>query len=102
MELILTGDSITAVRAYELGLVNALAPAGQALESALALAEKIAVNGPLAVAGSKAVIRQGDGWNEETVRLRHRGVIRSVMQSEDAVEGARAFTEKRAPVWRAR
>jgi enoyl-CoA hydratase len=102
MELILTGDLMSARRAYALGLVNALAPAGQALDVALELAEKVAANGPLALAASKEVIRQGDGWTDEDVRRRHKGVIRSVMQSEDAVEGARAFTEKRAPVWRGR
>lgn len=100
MELILTGDLLSAPRAYELGLVNALAPAGRALDAALDLAAKIAANGPLAVAASKEVVRQGDDWNREDTRKRHKPVIRSVMSSADAVEGARAFTEKRPPVWR--
>lgn len=102
MELILTGDPLSARRAFALGLVNLLAPAGKALDVALGLAEKVAANGPLAVAASKEVVRQGDGWTDETVRQRHKGLVRSVMQSQDAVEGARAFTEKRPPVWRAR
>ncbi len=99
MELILTGDLMSAERAYECGLVNALAPSGRALEVAWQLAEKVAANGPLAVAASKAVVRQGDGWADEAVRNRHKGIIRSVMKSADAVEGSRAFTEKRTPVW---
>jgi enoyl-CoA hydratase len=102
MELILTGDLMSAERAYECGLVNSLAPPGRALEAALQLAAKLAGNGPLAVAASKAVIRQGDGWADEEVRSRHRAIIRSVMKSADAVEGARAFTEKRPPVWQVR
>jgi enoyl-CoA hydratase len=102
MELILTGDPLSAQRAYALGLVNVLAPAGKALDVAFELAEKVVANGPLAVAASKEVVGQGDAWTDEAVRQRHKGLVRSVMQSEDAVEGARAFTEKRAPVWRAR
>src|SRR4051812_843965 len=66
MELALTGDNLPAVRAHELGLVNVLAEPGSALDAAIALAEKITANGPLAVAATKRIIVESRGWSPES------------------------------------
>ena len=65
MELALTGDTITAERAYELGLVNRLAERGGAVDAALELAGAIAANGPLALDATKAILQQQFDWSEE-------------------------------------
>ncbi len=102
MELLLTGDLLTAAEALELGFLNHVVPRAELMDSATTLAEKIAANGPLAV---KAVLRsareclgltEADGMRVES------GHAGPVFQSEDAVEGPRAFLEKRAPVFRGR
>jgi len=98
-ELAMTGDPIDAARAYALGLVNQVVPAASVLDEAIALAERIAANAPLAVRYSKSVMRQAaevpeaDGWkiNQEAVGV--------VFSSDDAQEGPRAFAEKREARW---
>ena len=101
-EWALTGDRISAADAHAAGVVNRLVPAGQALEAALALARQIAGNGPLAVQGTKRILGEGQGWPAEEAFARQWEVYAPIRASEDAKEGARAFTEKRAPVWRGR
>ncbi|MGP0029564.1 MAG: crotonase/enoyl-CoA hydratase family protein [Acidimicrobiales bacterium] len=99
LELALTGDAIDARRALALGLVNAVVPAPSLLAEAVALAERIAANAPLAVRYSKSVIKraaelsEAEGWviNQEAVGI--------VFSSDDAREGPVAFAEKRAPHW---
>jgi enoyl-CoA hydratase len=102
MELALTGDPITAERGYELGMVNRLAEPGKAVEAALALAGEITANGPLALAASKRVLRESVDWSDAEFFDRQGEIIAPVMGSEDAREGATAFAEKRAPVWKGR
>ena len=100
MELALTGDFITAQRAREMGMVNEVVPAGTALDAARALATKIAANGPLAVAVSKQVVQQSADWSADEMWARQGELVLAVMTSEDAIEGATAFAEKRAPNWK--
>ncbi|HEX4291556.1 MAG TPA: enoyl-CoA hydratase-related protein, partial [Trebonia sp.] len=100
MELLLTGDPVSAARAAELGLVNRLVPDGTALDGALALAEVIAANGPLAVAVTKQIARAQADWTVADGWQRQEELYKPVFESADAREGAAAFAEKRAPVWR--
>lgn len=99
MEFVLTGDLFTAQRVYELGLINKLVPSGQALAQALALAQKINANGPLAVQLAKQVISQSRDWRQDQMFSIQRPIIAPVFASADAKEGATAFAEKRLPVW---
>ena len=102
MELVLTGETITAERAAELGLPNRLADPGKALEVALGLAGELATNAPLALRASKAVLRQQTSWDDETFWREQGAITGPVFASEDAIEGATAFSEKRAPNRRGR
>ncbi|WP_394269788.1 crotonase/enoyl-CoA hydratase family protein [Qipengyuania sp.] len=99
MELALTGDFISAQRAYELGLINRVTD-GSALDGAKELAATIAANGPLAVRVSKQVLRESRAWPMNERYERQGQLIGPVFVSEDAREGAAAFAEKRAPNWK--
>jgi enoyl-CoA hydratase len=98
-ELALTGDPITAERAYELGLVNRVSEKGAALDAALELAATIAANGPLALAASKRILRESLDWSQGEAFERQQPIWGPIFASEDAREGATAFAEKRPPVW---
>ena len=100
MELALTGEFIDAQRAADLGLVNQVVPAGTALDAAKELAGKIVANGPLAVAVSKQVILESADWTAENMWKKQGELVLPVFGSEDAIEGATAFAEKRAPNWK--
>jgi enoyl-CoA hydratase len=102
MELALTGDPLPATDAHRLGLVNELTQPGQALTAALALAGRIAANGPLAVAAAKQIITRQADWSMDEVWEKQEPLMRPAFESEDAREGALAFAEKRAPVWKGR
>ncbi len=102
MESALTGDPMTSERALAMGLINSMTPAGGALAGALDLAARIASNAPLALAATKEIIVQSSEWaaNERFAKQAEIAVV--AFESEDAREGARAFTEKRPPVWQGR
>lgn len=98
MELALTGDPITAQRAYDLGVVNRVTD-GPAIEGARELARTIAENGPLAVAASKGIVRDSWLWDASEINTKQSPYIAHVFASEDAREGATAFAQKRKPNW---
>lgn len=102
MQYVLTGDMLPAERAAQLGLVNELTAAGEALEAALALAAKLLANGPLALAAAKRVVSDSRDWREAEMFDRQAAYTAEVFASQDASEGARAFAEKRPPVWQGR
>jgi enoyl-CoA hydratase len=102
LELLLTGDPFGAERAAEVGLVNRLTDEGGALDGALELAATIAGNGPLAVAATKQIARGSTDWTLEEAWRKQAEIMQPVFTSEDAKEGATAFAEKRAPVWKGR
>ncbi len=102
MEMALTGDPILAERAHELGMVNRLADPGGALDAALELAAQITPNAPLGIVGSKRILQESLDWSDAEFFDRQEAISGPIFDSEDAREGATAFAEKRAPVWRGR
>jgi enoyl-CoA hydratase len=101
LELTLTGDPIDAPRALSLGLVNQVVPPAQVLEAAVALAERIARNGPLALRATKELVRTASTDLDKARSLAAEWQPK-VFGSEDAKEGSLAFIEKRDPVWKGR
>jgi enoyl-CoA hydratase len=98
-EMALTADPIDAQRAYELGLVNRVVPGDRVLDEALALAERIAKNAPLAVRTSKDVMKKSRELSEEESWTLNTEAFGMIGRSADALEGAIAFAEKREPNW---
>jgi enoyl-CoA hydratase len=98
-EMALTADPIDATRAYELGLVNRVVPGDQVLDEAIALAERIAKNAPLAVRVSKDVMKKSRELSEEESWNLNTDSFGLIGRSADALEGAIAFAEKREPNW---
>jgi enoyl-CoA hydratase len=100
MEIALTGDRFPAARLHAAGLVNRLVAPGLALAEARALAARIAQNAPLALAATKRIIMESADWPSTEAFARQGEIAGPVFLSADAMEGAVAFAEKRAPVWR--
>jgi len=98
-EMALTADPIDANRAYELGLVNRVVPGEAVLDEAIALAERIAKNAPLAVRTSKDVMKKARELTEAECWDLNTQAFGLIGRSADALEGAIAFAEKRDPVW---
>ncbi len=100
MEILLTGEPISAQEAHRIGLVNEIVPADQLLKRAAEIAAIIAANGPLAVQASKeAVVRTSGVAIDAAFEIENECAAR-VMRTKDAIEGPRAFMEKRAPRFR--
>ena len=102
LTVLLTGEPISAADAKAYGLVSELTASGAALAGAQELAARIAGNAPLALAKVKQVLRETQGLNDTEAFTRQAEDASSLLNTEDAHEGALAFAEKRAPVWRGR
>jgi enoyl-CoA hydratase len=102
LRALLTGDPLTAGEAAQLGLVAAVAEPGGALQRARELAAQIARNAPLALAAVKDMVRATQGLDEDAAFAVQDAIAVALLNTEDAREGARAFAEKRAPVWTGR
>jgi len=105
-EMLLTGRRMQADEALRWGLVNQIVPAGELMAAAMALARQIVAAAPLAISALRQVLRATevlsvqDGFR--TMRGGSLGAYQAMLQSDDALEGPRAFAEKRTPLWRAR
>ena len=97
--LALTGKPVSGEEGHRIGLVDRLADPGGALTEALALAETIAANAPLALAASKAVLVDGFTKPDAEFWQWQQQFFQKVFASKDAIEGATAFAEKRPPNW---
>ncbi len=102
MDLLLTAREVSAEEALRIGLVGRVVADGTALEEALAIAEVICANGPLAVEAIKRSVRETEGLPEAQALQVELEIGMPVFATEDAAEGQRAFAEKRAPRYRRR
>lgn len=98
-QLLVTGDAAPAHRLAELGLIAQVTPDGGALAAALELADRVAVNSPLAVQVTKRILDESVDWPVAEFFARQRPIMRLATTSADAKEGARAFVERRTPQW---
>lgn len=102
MEVILTGEPLTAQRAYDLGLVNRLVAPGEEVSTALAIAAQIAAAAPLAVRESRKIVAAAGYEDEATLKNMTNEAFKVINKSEDLKEGLQAFIEKRPPNWKGR
>ena len=102
MQILLTGDPLSAARAYEIGLVNQVVPDSELIPAAQALAEKIAANTPLSVMAAKRTVYLSLRHQRDEAFAEAERIWDPVYRSADAQEGPAAFRDKRAPVWTGR
>ncbi|MGX1702026.1 crotonase/enoyl-CoA hydratase family protein [Microbacterium sp. NPDC055357] len=102
LEVLLTGDPLSADRAAAFGLVNELVDDGLALDAAVSLAERIAANAPLSLQATKRIAVESADWDLGAAFDLQSELSDTVFASADAMEGAIAFAEKRAPEWTGR
>jgi enoyl-CoA hydratase len=97
LEWLMTGDPMTAQRAYEIGLVNRVVPKGQAMKTALEIAAKIAANAPLVVQAMKSIARSTLNKSSTELYYPQRAMLDGISNSADIKEGVASFKEKRSP-----
>ncbi len=102
LEMALSAEPISAARAYDVGLVNRVVPSDEVLSTAMALAQRICANAPLAVRTSKRVMLDAMDLAEEDAWTLNNEAFAEIAASADALEGAVAFAEKRPAVWQGR
>jgi crotonobetainyl-CoA hydratase len=102
LQIALTGEPVDAATALSWGLVNCVVPASSVLEHTMSFAQAIARNAPLSVAASKRMIDEGARLPEEDAWALSKAAFEQIKDSADAVEGPRAFAEKRPPRWQGR
>lgn len=102
VQILLTGETLSASEAARYGLVNLVTAPGGALDGALELAGRVAKNAPLALAAVKQVMRVTQGLNDSDAFQRQDELTDGLTKTEDAHEGAVAFAQKRPPVWHGR
>ena len=102
MELLLTGEVLSAQRAYEIGLVNRVVPAEALVETALGMAHGIAANAPLSVRAGKQLVGLSTDMGRTQALQAADLLYQKVYASDDALEGPRAFAEHRSPQWTGR
>jgi enoyl-CoA hydratase/carnithine racemase len=100
MELLLCADRISAERVYNMGLVNEVCPPAQLMDRAYDYARRITANGPFAVRKTKESVLRGLAVDMKEAYRIESAISKEVFSSEDAIEGPKAFAEKRAPVWK--
>jgi enoyl-CoA hydratase/carnithine racemase len=102
MELMLLGEPVDAARAYQVGMVNRVVPAGRQVQAARDMARVLAANAPLVVGMLKDMALDALPHGSTEAMYHNQRAINRVLHSEDAKEGPRAFREKRAPQFRGR
>ena len=102
MELLLTGDTISAEEAERIGLIGRVVPDGEALATAMQIAERIAANGPLAVQAIKRSVQETEGLPEAEALKIELEIGLPIFGTADAREGTLAFKEKRPPHYEGR
>jgi enoyl-CoA hydratase/carnithine racemase len=100
LELVTTGATISAQRAYEIGLINRVVPTAKVLDEAIALASAIAENSPMAVREVLELTKTAADRDDDLLRRLESESVMRLLDGPDLIEGATAFVEKRAPVWR--
>ena len=102
LELVFTAEPITAQRAYDIGFLNKVVPAEQLMDEAMALAQKIAENAPLAVQYFKELAYRGLNMSTQDISSLTYHMYDQLLTTEDSKEGPLAFAEKRKPRWQGR
>jgi enoyl-CoA hydratase/carnithine racemase len=102
MEILFTGDRISAQEAYRVGLVSRVVPLAELMSTAELLAKKVCENGPLALKACKELAKRGRTMTLDEGLCLFKALAHTVLVSEDTREGITAFLEKRPPVWKCR
>ena len=102
LEVVLTAQPVTAQRAYDMGFLNKVVPAGDLMEEALTMAQQIADNAPLAVQTFKELAYRGLNMSNQDISALTYQMYDALLLTEDSKEGPKAFAEKRKPQWKGR